>query len=88
MVERTEYLKKIKAWREEQVIKVVTGIRRCGKSTLLQQYRDYLISTGVSSEQIIYPFHLLVNREKEFSHPFFDFLSSMRYKRSIALRRS
>ncbi len=54
MVERTEYLEKIKTWREEQVIKVVTGIRRCGKSTLLQQYRDYLLSTGVSSEQIIF----------------------------------
>lgn len=54
MVERTEYLEKIKAWREEQVIKVVTGIRRCGKSTLLQQYRDYLLSTGVSPEQIIF----------------------------------
>ena len=54
MVERTEYLEIIKAWREEQVIKVVTGIRRCGKSTLLQQYRDYLLCTGVSPEQIIF----------------------------------
>ncbi|SEL44971.1 hypothetical protein SAMN05216469_1333 [Ruminococcus albus] len=35
MVERTEYLEKIKVWREEQVIKVVTCIRRCGKSTML-----------------------------------------------------
>lgn len=54
MVERTEYIEKIKAWREEKVIKVVTGIRRCGKSTLLRQYRDYLVSTGVSQEQIIF----------------------------------
>ena len=54
MVERKEYLEKIKHWREKDVIKVVTGIRRCGKSTLLEQYRDYLISTGVSSEQIIF----------------------------------
>lgn len=54
MVERTEYIEKIKAWREEKVIKVVTGIRRCGKSTLLRQYRDYLVSTGVSHEQIIF----------------------------------
>lgn len=54
MVERKEYLEKIKKWREKDVIKVVTGIRRCGKSTLLEQYRDYLISTGVSSEQIIF----------------------------------
>lgn len=54
MVERKEYLEKIKKWREKDVIKVVTGIRRCGKSTLLEQYRDYLIGTGVSSEQIIF----------------------------------
>lgn len=54
MVKRKEYLEKIKKWREKDVIKVVTGIRRCGKSTLLEQYRDYLISTGVSSEQIIF----------------------------------
>ncbi len=54
MVERTEYLEKIKAWREEDVIKVVTGIRRCGKSTLLQQYRDFLLDTDVSQEQIIF----------------------------------
>lgn len=54
MVERKEYLEKIKKWREKNVIKVVTGIRRCGKSTLLEQYRDYLIGTGVSSEQIIF----------------------------------
>ena len=54
MVERKEYMEKIKKWREKDVIKVVTGIRRCGKSTLLEQYRDYLIGTGVSSEQIIF----------------------------------
>mgnify|MGYP003290849628 FL=1 len=54
MVERKEYMEKIKKWREKGVIKVVTGIRRCGKSTLLEQYRDYLIDTGVSSEQIIF----------------------------------
>lgn len=54
MVERKEYMEKIKKWREKDVIKVVTGIRRCGKSTLLEQYCDYLISTGVSSEQIIF----------------------------------
>ena len=61
-VERTEYLEKIKVWREERVIKVVTGIRRWGKSTLLQQYRDYLLSTGVFPEQIIFMRILLIAR--------------------------
>ena len=42
MVERKEYLQKLIAWKDEQVIKVVTGIRRYGKSTLLELYKNYL----------------------------------------------
>ena len=41
MVERREYLDQLIQWKDEQVIKVVTGIRRCGKSTLLAQYQGY-----------------------------------------------
>ena len=47
MVERKEYLKKLIAWKDEQVIKVVTGIRRCGKSTLLELYKNYLRITAL-----------------------------------------
>ena len=53
MVDRVEYLDKLKQWKDEQVIKVVTGIRRCGKSTLLAQYQAWLRSQGVSEKQII-----------------------------------
>lgn len=53
MVKRKEYLNKLIEWKDEQVIKVVTGIRRCGKSTLLLQYQDYLHGNGVADEQII-----------------------------------
>jgi len=53
MVERKKYLELLKPWREKQLIKVITGVRRCGKSTLLAQYMDYLRSTGVEDEQII-----------------------------------
>ena len=53
MVERMEYLEKLKQWKDEQVIKVVTGIRRCGKSTLLAQYQTWLRSQGIPDEQII-----------------------------------
>lgn len=53
MVERKEYLEKLKLWKDEQVIKVVTGIRRCGKSTLLMQYQEYLKLSGVDADRII-----------------------------------
>lgn len=53
MVERREYLNRLIQWKDEQVIKVVTGIRRCGKSTLLLQYREWLKSSGVSDAQIV-----------------------------------
>ena len=53
MVKRKEYLNKLIEWKDEQVIKVVTGIRRCGKSTLLLQYQDYLRENGVLDEQIV-----------------------------------
>ncbi len=53
MVQRTAYLKELISWKDEEVIKVVTGIRRCGKSTLLAQYQDYLKRNGVAEEQII-----------------------------------
>ena len=50
MVERKEYLEQLIQWKDEQVIKVVTGIRRCGKSTLLLQYQEWLKASGVSEE--------------------------------------
>ena len=53
MVERKEYLERMTQWKDEQVIKVVTGIRRCGKSTLLLQYQEWLRAHGVSDEQIL-----------------------------------
>ena len=54
MIQREEYLQELLAWKDEQVIKVITGVRRCGKSTLLKQYQSLLLNKGVSSEQIIY----------------------------------
>lgn len=53
MIKREEYLKRLIAWREKEVIKVVTGVRRCGKSTLFELFADHLKSTGVLEEQII-----------------------------------
>ena len=53
MVERKEYLDQLWAWKDERQIKVVTGIRRCGKSVLLEQYQQRLLANGVMPEQII-----------------------------------
>jgi len=53
VIQRKEYLNKLIAWREKQVIKVITGVRRCGKSSLFSLYIEYLKGTGVLDEQII-----------------------------------
>lgn len=53
-IERTTYLNKLIAFKDKDIIKVITGIRRCGKSTIMEIYRDWLKSHGVSQEQIIY----------------------------------
>lgn len=52
-IERTEYLEWLKRWKEQQIIKVVSGVRRCGKSTLFEIYKDWLKNSGVENEQII-----------------------------------
>ncbi|MCX6278438.1 MAG: ATP-binding protein [Bacteroidetes bacterium] len=54
MLLRTTYLEKLKLFKGNQIIKVVTGLRRSGKSVLLAQYRDYLLSTGISEPNILY----------------------------------
>lgn len=52
-IQRPDYLNKLIAFKEKQLIKVITGIRRCGKSTLLELYQEYLLSQNVAPEQII-----------------------------------
>lgn len=53
MIERPYYLEFLKKLKDKQIIKVVTGIRRCGKSTLFELYKNYLLGQGVSKDQII-----------------------------------
>ena len=52
-VKRVGYLHHLMSWKDMRIIKVITGIRRCGKSTLLQQYQNELRAIGVADEQII-----------------------------------
>ena len=53
-VPRTDYLAQLNMWRDKQVVKIITGIRRCGKSTLMAQFREELKRSGVGDEQILY----------------------------------
>ncbi|GHU49588.1 ATPase [Clostridia bacterium] len=70
LIERRAYLEQLAMWREEEMIKVVTGVRRCGKSTLFELYIDRLKADGVTDEQII-----VINLEDE------DFSELLDYKK-------
>lgn len=50
---REEYMKKLEAYRDKKIIKVLTGIRRSGKSTILNEFKKQLIQSGVSQKNII-----------------------------------
>ena len=54
MIKREKYLKKIRPFYEQDLIKVITGIRRCGKSVILNQIMDELKENGIDEKQIIY----------------------------------
>ena len=54
MIERNEYLNVLKRFKDKELIKVITGIRRCGKSVILTQIIDELKQKGVKESQIIY----------------------------------
>lgn len=54
MIERKQYLDRLKQLRDKHIIKVITGVRRCGKSVLLNQFREYLLSDGVDERQIYF----------------------------------
>ena len=53
MIERNDYLNLLIRFKDKELIKVITGIRRCGKSTLLDLYKNYLMNNGIEEEQII-----------------------------------
>ncbi|MDR3359718.1 MAG: ATP-binding protein [Bifidobacteriaceae bacterium] len=54
LVDRPLPLAALRRWRDKPIIKVVTGVRRCGKSTLLELFRDELTRTGVAPDQIVH----------------------------------
>lgn len=77
MIARERYLEKIKSYKDLQLIKVITGIRRCGKSTLLKMYRDDLIQNGVSENQITFiNLEEMENEKLKDVNVLYDFLKS------------
>jgi len=68
MVERKQYIEKLKKLKDKKIIKVVTGVRRCGKSTLLSMFREYLRANGVEEAQII-----SINFEDVSNEPLLDY---------------
>lgn len=53
MVERKEYLSALISLKDKNIIKVITGIRRCGKSTMFELFQDYLRNNGIDNQHII-----------------------------------
>ena len=52
-IERPEYLQKLKQYRDMPLVKILAGIRRCGKSTILEMFKEELIRSGISENHII-----------------------------------
>ncbi|MDR1299154.1 MAG: AAA family ATPase, partial [Oscillospiraceae bacterium] len=53
MKKRDLYLTRLTALKDKSLIKVITGVRRCGKSSLLDLYEEYLLGLGVEPEAIV-----------------------------------
>ena len=53
LIDRPDYMEQLISFRKKQIIKVVTGIHRCGKSTLFDLYCEHLRNNGVQEDQII-----------------------------------
>lgn len=67
LIERTEYIERLRSFRDTNIVKVVTGLRRSGKSTLFELYIDYLKGAGVDESNIL---------QINFDNPTYDFKSA------------
>lgn len=80
MIQRPNYVNFLKEWKDKQIIKVVSGVRRCGKSTLFDIYQDFLRSSGVLDDQII-----AINFEEAENEPLLDYRALYDYVKSKML---
>lgn len=77
MIPRDEYLNFLLRFKNQQIIKVISGIRRCGKSTLLELFREYLLNNGVDKKQIIFiNFEDLEYEELQDYHKLYNYVKS------------
>ena len=53
MIDRPNYINELIKFKDKDLIKIITGIRRCGKSTLMDLFKEYLLNNGISQSQII-----------------------------------
>jgi len=75
LIERASYMDFLQRNRERPIIKVVSGVRRCGKSTLFSLYQQYLLQDGVSGEQIhVINFEDLAFEELQEYHALYDYV--------------
>ena len=81
LIDRKEYLEQLAMWREKEMIKVVAGVRRCGKSTLFDLYIERLKADGVTDGQIV-----LVNLEDEGFSRLLDYKKLHEYVKARILK--
>ena len=54
MIDRPLYTGRLKAWQDKQTIKAITGLRRCGKSSLLLLFKEHLLKSGIAEKRILH----------------------------------
>jgi predicted AAA+ superfamily ATPase len=75
-INRPEYMKRLTEYKDKDVIKIVTGIRRCGKSTLLDLFEMYLMDNDVPAENIVHMnMESLRYRDMTAYMPFYEYVS-------------
>ena len=76
-INRNNFLNKLISFKDKQLIKVISGVRRCGKSTLMQQFINYLFTLGIKEDQIIFiNFEDFENRDLLNLDNFYKYVSS------------
>ncbi|MDR1244058.1 MAG: ATP-binding protein [Endomicrobium sp.] len=84
LIDRPYYLNKLKSWKDkDDLIKIVTGVRRCGKSTLFKLFQNHLKATGVCDQQIIN-----LNLEDTKNEKFLDYKILHKHVEELTLKNS